>query len=424
MRGPDVFAKFLYRGGAEIAHNQPRILFIAAPSWLPALGTSGSPMIAHALTKAFAARGWSVGFHGLVKPDRWPGATEAEDRIQSTGAGSLSRFWFSPRTRTNSDAHDVAATIADMDPEIIFCYGAEAAAHARLANPRGRIVVTFYDPLHLPGLYKRIVRFRHGSLRAKLSVLRSLPATVKRWFEDRRSMTSGLAAADIIICHSYNHSRDYADKLRRPVEYFPNPLELTPCIARADALRPPAFLMAGNVSTTVSLTGFYFFCDRVLPHIQKDLARGDFQIRVVGGGRLPEELRYKLTRHDNVYLLGHVSDDQLHDEYARAAALLVPTPTPVGFRTRIVDAFRFGVPTIVHAANKAGFHELESGRNCLMTTDGGQFAEYMREAVVNPNRLRSIAETARREFEQSYSADAFYNFVANRIASLNRGSTQ
>jgi len=411
MNAPAMGVRFLYRGGADIARDRPRILFIATPSWLPALSTSGSPMIAHALTKAFATRGWGVGFLGLVKPDRWPGSEKANERIRAADADRQSCLWYSPRTLTHSDDLAVAAVIGEMDPEIVYCFGPEAAMLARRAHPRGRIVTTFYEPPYLPALYKRLIALKFAPLRTRLNALCDLPGMLKRWLHERKSDLPGLAAADVVIAHSYNHSVKYSRKLNRRVEYFPNPLEQVAPVDRKTAHRPPAFLLAGNVASTVSLSGFYFLRDQVLPHLAHELSRGDLQIMIIGGGKLPEALSSALAMYPNVNILGHVDEARLRDVYSRAIALLVPTPIPVGFRTRIVDAFRHGVPAIVHAANRAGFRQLEHGQNCLMTSNGAQFAQLMRDALADPGRMQTIAQTARKEFEQYYSADVFYRFI-------------
>lgn len=375
-------------------------------------------MIAHSLVKGFVARGWNVGFVGLVKPDRWLGIEAVKKHIEATDAGRLTHYWYAARTRSLDDLAPIAAAIEEMDPDIIYCYGPEAAILARKAQPRGQIVVTFYDPPHTPALQKRLALLRYGDLRAKARAIRGIPALFTRWRENGRTMLPGLSAADTIIGHSYDHACYYASRLARRVEYFPNPLELVTRVTRNSASAPPAFLFAGNVTSTVSLTGFYFFCEQVMPHIADALSQGEMQIRIAGGGSLPTDLAARLCAHGGVEFLGFVDEAALREEYSRTAALLVPTPIPVGFRTRIVDAFRYGVPTIVHSANRAGFSQLAHGRNCLMASDGAQFAAMMKSAIRTPDHMNAIADTARKEFETSYSAEVFCDLIV-QFASQN-----
>jgi glycosyltransferase involved in cell wall biosynthesis len=403
---------FLYSTPYAPLERRPRILFIASPAWLPQSTGGGSPMIAWSLERAFFDLGWDVSFLGLFKRERWPGPVQAERMIAA--AGQKTKYWFAWRGAVSREVEAIRAVLVATNPDLIYCYGSEPAARARAAKSDALILTTFYDPPGLNGIYKRMAQLQYGTMLEKVRALRSIPRSVLRSMSMRQSDLQSIAAADIVVSHSYNHGRDYARKLGRQVEYFPNPLAVVDRPLRAPSLDPPVFLMAGNVTSTVSLTGFYFFCNRVLPHLKESLDRGDFKIRIVGGGILPERLSGELASVVGIEDAGRLSEEELISEYSRATALLVPTPIKLGFRTRIVDAFRYCVPAIVHSANRAGFHELESGRNCLMTSDGKEFARFVIDAGRNPTSLDGVGQTARAEFEERYSAEVFCQFIVDR----------
>ena len=399
----------LLEHGPDLHGFQHRILFVASPGWLPARSDGGSPMIGRALARGFEALGYGVGFVGAMKPGRWPGAEVAAAQIERAGADTV-RHWFFERGDTGHDAAILNPIIASVRPDIVFCFGPDAASS--VVDPGQAVKVTsFYDPPYLPAVYKRLVEWRYGDLRTRVRSILSLPKVVRRWRAQSSTMLPALASSDVIIGHAANHAADFERRLRRPVHSFANPLEPVPPLHRVPRPGPPAFILAGHVGSTVSMSGLFFLWRDVLPHLAGALEREELQIRIIGGGRLPTRLEEGLARFPNVNLLGYVDDARLLEEYAGATALLVPTPIPLGFRTRIVDAFRYGVPTIVHAANQAGFADLKHGQNCWMAEKGRDFAQRITAAALDPAALVPIAECAAREFTDRYSADVFCRSV-------------
>jgi glycosyltransferase involved in cell wall biosynthesis len=372
-------------------------------------------MIGLSLMRAFAKAGWDTGFAGFVKPERWIAPEIVAGDMAEVDLKEVGGLWLSPRVSMDADAASLAKLIAEWKPDIVYCYGFEAAALANRVDGDFTKVATFYDPPHASAFFKRRVELQYGSPKVRLNILRRLPDLMRRWRRHFRQELPELAKTDVLISHSYNHGVLYQKRLKRPLLYFPNPLEPVVQAVSDEQRTPPAFLMAGAINTTVSLTGLYFLARKVLPHLRKDLEDGKLQIRVIGGGELRSDLAF-LKEVPNIHFLGFISHEALMEEYARAVALLVPTPIRLGFRTRIVDAFRHGLPTIVHSANRAGFHELENRRNTMMSADGATLAAMMRELRDDRGLRDRIAVTALQEFHERYSADVFCKFVIDACA--------
>jgi glycosyltransferase involved in cell wall biosynthesis len=117
-------------------------------------------------------------------------------------------------------------------------------------------------------------------------------------------------------------------------------------------------------------------------------------------------------------MLGYVATERLLEEYARCVALLVPSPLGKQSPTRVLDAFRRGIPVIAHRANQRAFHELAHGQNCLLASNGAGFAAAMRDAIANPEVMACVAKRARREFEKLYCAERFCDFIIRSVATL------
>jgi glycosyltransferase involved in cell wall biosynthesis len=255
---------------------------------------------------------------------------------------------------------------------------------------------------------------KDGSWRTRIGAIRKWRDIYGRWRRYRSTELPAISTADIILGHSWNNGREYERDLKRPVLYFPNPLSAVE--VKRQPASPPVFILAGAINSTVSRTGLRFLTREVLPHISDILKSGRLTIRVIGGGTLEEPFMETLRSTTGVELTGYLHHDQLEAEYANCQAMLVPTPLPVGFRTRIVDAFRHGIPVVAHTANQSGFRELKSGTNCYLAGSGREFAEKIRMLVAEPDRGQTVAATALAEFEASYSVDAYSRFLLKAVA--------
>jgi glycosyltransferase involved in cell wall biosynthesis len=398
---------------SSVREGGPAILFVSSPSALVAPSTGGSGMVALSLMKSFHRMGWRTGFLGFVKPERWPGDEEVVDRLEANGIAEEGTYWFGFRKDVPTNAAELERIVNFFEPKVIYCYGHEAAAMVNRLNGSFVTIVTLYDPLHFGSFYKLLNNLRSPSPRVLYRAARKLPAIYRAWKRHRLEELPALSKIDVVIVHSFNHSVFYQRQLHRPVSYFPNPLEPTQPLERGNWHIPPAFIMAGALHSSVSMTGLEFFLHKVLPHLRRDLESDKFQIRIMGGGHLRPDL--DALRHiKNIKFLGHVAHEMLMEEYRGAVALLVPTPIRLGFRTRIMDAFRFRVPVIAHPANQAGFRELIHGQNCLMTSDGHAFAELMCKTITDQGLCARIAARAYEEFIGSYSSDVFTEFVIHK----------
>ncbi len=98
---------------------------------------------------------------------------------------------------------------------------------------------------------------------------------------------------------------------------------------------------------------------------------------------------------------GYVED--LTNEFAASTALLVPTPITLGFRTRIVDAFRHGVTVVAHAANGLGMAELAHERNALVTSTPEDFAAAVVGLARAPDEAERLGAAAFADFNAALS---------------------
>jgi glycosyltransferase involved in cell wall biosynthesis len=95
----------------------------------------------------------------------------------------------------------------------------------------------------------------------------------------------------------------------------------------------------------------------------------------------------------------------------KATALLVPTPITIGFRTRILEAFRHGVAVIAHEANAVGMPELKHEHNALVSKKGKDFAGAILRLTNKPIDAITIGNNGFSDFSRQLNSD----FVGSKI---------
>jgi glycosyltransferase involved in cell wall biosynthesis len=388
----------------------PSIMFLVSPGTAPTGIGGGSQLIAHDLLEAFSKRGCSVSFCCMVKPARFTGGQAEVQSTLDAGVPDGLQIFFAQRNLDQRDTAFVSDAIARCKPDIIYCYGAEAAALAAHAGSPAMRLVTFYDPPHSMAWHRALCDLHYGTVRTKLRAVRKWSDLLGRWRSYRKHHLPGVDSADVVLGHAHHYGITHGKALERKVEYFPNPLLPVPAITRRPS-KLPTFISVGNISSTVSRAGLQFLAYDALPYLRRALEEKELSIRIIGGGTSTEDYAETLKACPGIYFDGFLSADQLLEQYETCAALIVPTPIPIGFRTRIVDAFRYGVPVISHIANKAGFAELKNGQNCLLASNGKEFSDAMLSVARNQAIAERVAANALAEFHQSYSALVYVDKV-------------
>ncbi|MFN0086389.1 MAG: glycosyltransferase family 4 protein [Blastocatellia bacterium] len=225
-----------------------------------------------------------------------------------------------------------------------------------------------------------------------------------------KAMIGYLRSCEVVVEHSIS-SADWLRGQGIPAEYFPNPVDSKPLSpdwfpARERLLRetaPRRILMVGYLRGIATQTGLHLLADEVLPALLARSELGQWEVHVVGGGELPAELQAKLATHPRVRLRGFVDD--LAAEYQRAHLNLVTVSERLGFRTRLVEAFAYGSPSVVHANNRYGMPELQDGENVLLAGSGEDLARAIARLLTDDALRSRLEQNARKTYEERLSVE-------------------
>ena len=352
-------------------------------------------------------------FHGRV---RWR-AGQARRLLRPTIAD------YFPHTQM---ASRMKAALDEANPEAIIIWGGSegvAATHGISTAPRFAFMG---DPDHMSAMFRQYPPF----VRAHVPGSPSFAAYRLESARKAQMLITLVGECEAAAATAAHHATWYRANGVDHCQYLPN---MVPDWggpdwrnARDEAhgrTRPPGstrfkIVLMGHVGGTATLSGLYFFANKVLPRLEVALGE-HFEVHICGKGDLPADLASKLSR-PAVRLRGFVDD--IIEELRSADVFVVPTPIELGIRVRIPYAWSLGSCVVAHKANAAGLPELEQGRNCLLGGDGAEVAHAIESCYRDQVLQRRLVEGGRDTYERSFSHDVTYPKIFAQLERIARES--
>jgi hypothetical protein len=330
------------------------------------------------------------------RPSHWGKVTG----LLGSRRAALDRLeWFFPLSAASGE---VTHRLEEYAPDWIFVYHFDALA-AAFRNGVAPTMAGVGDPVHLPEYFRCRLAARACPVPERARIWLQFQ---RRAFWQRRLMVAMLdscAASGAFAAHHAAWLRRqgaaHCAYLRTPV---PDAAGGTWAARRAAAGRPakPKVLLIGHMRGIATLSGLEFFARDVLPRLERQFGNDAFEVHLVGGFEPPAELKALLTR-PNVLFRGHI--EPADDEFLTAAAVVVPTPIPLGIRVRIITAFSFGCCIVTHRANVEGIPELRNEVNALVTGDGPAMVAALARCLADRELAARLGREARATYERAFS---------------------
>lgn len=403
---------------------------MAVPHTLPAPdGGHGCPVMSWAMLKWLKESGHQVSLFAFAPTAaaREPNRAQAREHLKKLGVPlfetaayrpqGASKVWQSrmqtlrkmafPQARdfmtdSISFKSEWKKTVEEIRPDAFWLYTTDAVALSDGAFPDIPRLASLVDLDHEARELKRSMRpvnFRNQVLNTIERMQdRELPNVVTRM----------LGRCHVVVEHSIVATQ-WLRQRGVDAHYLPNPVESealpedwSPTREQSLSQSPARrILMVGHLRGVATRTGIRLLADEILPALDRKSELGAWEVHIVGGGDLPEPLRARLAAHPRVRLRGFVED--LSREYQQSHLSLVAVSEKIGFRTRLVEAFAYASPCVVHSNNLYGMPELEHGRNALLADTGAGLAGQIAELLQNDGLRRSLESNARHTFDEKLS---------------------
>lgn len=386
---------------------------------------SGASIVLDLMLRALARQGHTVGLCPIVYPEYvTPDGADWESQLghaRSLGfelapvvsdawrprpsrrslGDRLRRTWRPPDEElypTLRDAVSVRAAVETLRPDAVLVYGFEALAATRKL-PHARFAATS-DPPYVGLRERALLRWRtHGRPLAIAREAVGLQAALRA----HRRLTLELVRDCASVGAFGRQHADWLTSMGVECDYYRTPIA-DPGRPRIDDIpqrREARLLLVGHLRGTATRDGLRNL-RRMLPYLRRELGKGGFQVRIVGGYELPDELR-RLLSEPEVKLAGFVDD--VDAELRAADVLLVPVSIRLGVRVRILTGFAHGSCIVAHEANAAGIPELAHDANALLGDEPRELAIQVVRALGDRKLARRLRAGARATYEQFFTPE-------------------
>jgi len=127
-------------------------------------------------------------------------------------------------------------------------------------------------------------------------------------------------------------------------------------------------LFVGGFMHEPNIDGIIWFVQEILPLIRRRLP--DVTLTVVGSNP-PKEIA--ILAQNGVVITGYISEEQLLQHYARTRVVVAPLRFGAGIKGKVVEAMRYGVPTVTTSIGAEGIGNDEN--TLLIADDAESFAD-------------------------------------------------
>lgn len=170
-------------------------------------------------------------------------------------------------------------------------------------------------------------------------------------------------------------------------------------------------LFLGTLTWEPNNQGLIWFLSNVMPLLLKE--KFEFKLYIVGKNP-SAQVKTFAKQYDNIIITGYV--ESVDEYYDKCDCMIVPLFIGSGQRVKLIEGFSKGMPAVSTSIGAEGL-EIRDGNNLLIADTADSFKQALLR--LKDKELRSsIANNARRTYEENYSSDAIskkLNRMLNRV---------
>jgi len=311
-------------------------------------------------------------------------------------------------------------SLIDLEkPDVLYAFDFSGAAVVNRLARRPSALAAVVDLDHVTRIAKR-------SMQEPLALREQFKRTIDIFAQRRLPEweVSMLKPFERVVDHAAHHAKWLREKGVRQCIYLPNPVVDavgSRCFRERGEYRVkdsrPKILFIGRLDSTINRPALELLAKEILPILVVELGPEGFQLDVVGHGRLAPDVANRLDC-PSVRLRGFVQDAQT--EFLSCDVLLVPTPSELGFRTRVAEGFSYGCCVVSHTANALGMPELVHEDNSLLASDGVGLASQTVRALRDSELRHRLERRARETYEAKLDAAKVCGRITDELEALVR----
>jgi len=161
-------------------------------------------------------------------------------------------------------------------------------------------------------------------------------------------------------------------------------------------------LFVGVLNYSPNIDGIEHFLENIWPHVLAEYPDTTFTIV---GANIKKRLKSRWSKHNNVVVQGFVRN--IESAYEKANVCIVPVYRGGGVHIKIMEAFKYGKPTVISEESQRGYrNKIENGSHAMVACSDDDFIQMLGELISNPATRENIALQGHEVFNQFFSIDA------------------
>lgn len=188
-------------------------------------------------------------------------------------------------------------------------------------------------------------------------------------------------------------------------------LKLKPKISK----KPVKIILIGQIQS--NFAGIRDLGNVILPELMKYGLTSEIQINIIGNiiDNIPSDIK-EILSNPVFNVKGFV--EKIEDELLSADIVLVPTPHPVGVRSKIITAFCFACAVVTDSSSLLGLPELNDGVNALIGKDGQELALHLKTLIKDRQFMIKLQENGRKTYEENFSPEIACKTIENKLIEI------
>jgi len=214
---------------------------------------------------------------------------------------------------------------------------------------------------------------------------------------------------------------DALSKLRINSKYFPIPVFQVPQKESVMLIKDRfnnkesnnnivKIIHVGGLSGSHNSKGVSWFLSKCLPIIRENVKDNKFKINFIGSTDNTSDEILKFRSEQNLYFSGFVNN--LEEELSKADFAIVPPGFQTGFRTKIPEAFAYGLPVVTGKYDAYGVGLKPNDARVMVADTPQEYAEACIRLINDPELRCKMGKVALETWQEDYDPEKVINDTA------------
>jgi len=310
----------------------------------------------------------------------------------------------------------IQTLIEKYEPELLFYENIRSYLLSSKIKTNVKSIVCIHDLDYILNYGKNLIRVNNSSSKTYIKTLKKIQVKLQ-YYSEKIWTKQVLKNSDALYVVSKNDYKSLSSP-RTKLFHADCPVTVFPDASQRQIIETKLELQSENkikILHVGRLSGVLWFLNECWPKLQLMNSTIDYEIHFIGSTENIEEDMIQYRDDPKLKFRGFVED--LEQELMGAHFMIVPPGYPTGVRTKIPEAFAWGLPVItgVHDANGVGLKYDDS--RVIIANSPQEYSEACIRLINDSKLKREMGKNALKTWRDDFDLDKVINGTADWINS-------